>query len=225
MTRKHIIAATIALALAAPVSVTAMAQDETSEVHFPRGTTGTTMVGTVTGREIHDYVIRAGAGQVMKVDMTGASSAYFNVLPPGSTGEAIHIGSTAGNHFAGTLSEGGAYKIRVYNMRAAAMRGQRSNFRLAITVTGRVGASHGATGSHGMGAGMKGSIAGIQHMDGVAAFDELVARGFRNVDSFSSGNTLYGIYYYAPTKLCVQTTSAGGEIVDIRDIQTHPNCK
>lgn len=75
------------------------------------------------------------------------------------------------------------------------------------------------------GGGYAGSISGIEGMNGVEAFDELRSRGFENVDSFTSGNTLYGIYYYRPGGTCVQTTSANGRIVDIRDIGTHPRCR
>lgn len=75
------------------------------------------------------------------------------------------------------------------------------------------------------GGGYAGSISGIEGLNGIEAFDALRSRGFENVDSFTSGNTLYGIYYYRPNRTCVQTTSANGRIVDIRDIQTHPKCR
>ena len=75
------------------------------------------------------------------------------------------------------------------------------------------------------GGGNRGSIAGIEGMYAVNAIDELRSRGFDNVDSQSSGSTIYGIYYYRPTRLCVQTTAANGRIVDIRDIQRHPRCR
>lgn len=72
---------------------------------------------------------------------------------------------------------------------------------------------------------MMGSIQGIQGMDGIRAFDELRSRGFENVDSFSSGRTLYGIYYYRPNRTCVQTTSDNNRILDIRNIGSHPRCR
>ena len=80
-------------------------------------------------------------------------------------------------------------------------------------------------GGPGYGGGQMGSIYGIQGMTGTRAFDELRNRGFENVDSFSSGRTLYGVYYYRPTRLCVQTTSSRNRIVDIRDIRSHPRCR
>ena len=42
-----------------------------------------------------------------------STSAYFNVLPPGSE-EAIFTGPTAGAHFEGTLPQDGDYRVRVY---------------------------------------------------------------------------------------------------------------
>lgn len=205
-------------AVAMPLAFPAMAQIITANVTFPKGATSTAINGTIRGDQTRDYVVRAGAGQVMSVRLNGAPIVYFNVLAPGSNDEAIHIGSTAGNSFTGTLASSGAYKIRVYQMRASARRGETGSYRLTISVTGK-------SGNAGAGSARPGSIAGIQGMDGIKAFDELRSRGFTNVDSFSSGNALYGIYYYRPTRLCVQTASAENRIVDIRDIKTHPNCR
>jgi len=207
-----------ACALAAPFAVPALAQIITANVAFPKEATSTAINGTIKGDQTRDYVVRAAAGQVMSVRLNGAPIVYFNVLAPGSNDAAIHTGSMDGNTFNGTLSASGAYKIRVYQMRASARRGETGSYRLAISVTGS-GANAGASGSR------QGSIAGIQGMDGIRAFDELRARGFANVDSFSSGNTLYGVYYYRPARLCVQTTAADNWIVDIRDIKTHPKCR
>lgn len=212
------IAAGAGLALAAALAVPAIAQIVSSDVVFPRGSTSTTINASIKGSQTRDYVIRASAGQLLTVRMTGSSNAYFNVLPPGSTGEAIHIGSAAGNTFSGTLSASGAYRVRVYQMRASARRGETATYRLSLSVTGH-GTGASAGGPH------HGRIDGIRGMDGIRAFDELRARGFVSVDSITSGNTLYGIYFYRPGRLCVQTTSADNRIVDIRDITTHPKCR
>ncbi len=80
-------------------------------------------------------------------------------------------------------------------------------------------------GGTGYGGSMMGSISGIQGMDGVRAGDELRARGFEIVDSFSSGMARYGIYFYRPSRLCVQTTADERRILDIRDIGSHPRCR
>lgn len=211
------LAAAAAVFLAAPVALPALAQIATAGVAFPKGATRTVISGSIKGYQIRDYVVRAQAGQVMAVTMSGSPIVFFNVMPPGSNDVAIHTGSMAGSKFSGTLSASGAYKIRVYQMRATARRGQVGAFRLTIAVSGRGNAAGGP--------GMAGSIGGIQGSNAVMAIDELAARGFANVDSFSSGSTLYAIYYYRPTRLCVQTTSADSTIVDIRDIKMHPKCR
>lgn len=69
------------------------------------------------------------------------------------------------------------------------------------------------------------SLSGIQGRDAIWAIDEMTARGFVNVDSFSSGNTLYGIYYNQATGQCVQMTNADSKVYDIREIGTHPKCR
>ena len=69
-----------------------------------------------------------------------------------------------------------------------------------------------------------GSLKGIQGQDAIWAIDEMRNRGFANVDSFSSGNTLYGIYYHRGTGQCVQMTNADSRVYDIREIGTHPKC-
>lgn len=219
MSRIKIIACAAAMALAAPLASPLLAQIVSTTVTFPKGKTGTTIAATLKGEQTRDYVVRANAGQTMRVSLSGSANAYFNVLPPGSSDEAIHIGSRDGNSFASTLSTSGNYRLRVYQMRATARRGESAPFKLSISVTGSVAAGSGSSGS------AQGSIAGIKGLDGIKAFDVLKARGFVNVDSFSSGDTLYGIYFYKAKKLCVQTTSANGAIIDIRDIKTHPKCR
>jgi uncharacterized protein with FMN-binding domain len=68
-------------------------------------------------------------------------------------------------------------------------------------------------------------ISDIKGMNSVSAFDVIVGRGFTNVDSFSSGNTTYGVFYNRATRQCVQMTNADRRVYDIRDIGTHPNCR
>jgi hypothetical protein len=67
-------------------------------------------------------------------------------------------------------------------------------------------------------------ISDIQGRDSVWAFDEMRNRGFASVDSMTSGNTTYGIYYNRSTRQCVQITNADSQVYDIRDIGQHPNC-
>jgi hypothetical protein len=106
------------------------------QVQFPRGETGATLKGKLKGDESVDYKVRAAAGQSMVIVFKpGNSSAYFNVLPPGSDA-AIFIGSTSGNRYEGTLPADGTYTVRVYLMRNAARRNESANYTLEVGVTG-----------------------------------------------------------------------------------------
>lgn len=217
-------AASLALALAASAPAIAQSQIATSEISFPRGASSATVNGTINGEQTHDYVVRASAGQEMKVDLSGSDIVFFNVLAPGSNDEAIFIGSNEGNHFGGTLGVSGAYKIRVYQMRASARRGERGPFTLAVAVTGAAASGGGSHASSG-GGGSGGGLAGLSGTDSIAAIDTMTDRGFTNVDSFESGNTQYGIFYNRSTRVCAQLTMADGKVVDARDIQTHAKCR
>ena len=77
----------------------AMAGDVPQEevVHFTAGSSEATVSGSITGRESLDYVLGAQAGQTMTVSLDvartdGDGVIYFNILPPGSDGEAIFVG-------------------------------------------------------------------------------------------------------------------------------------
>lgn len=57
------------------------------------------------------------------------------------------------------------------------------------------------------------------------AMDDLGARGFRQVDNFTSGDTRYSIMWRSQSRQCLQVTIADGSIYDITDIQSHPRCR
>jgi hypothetical protein len=78
-----------------------------------------------------------------------------------------------------------------------------------------------AAGSHAS----KARISDLKGMDSIKAFDVMTSRGFTNVDTISEGNALYGIYYNAETRQCVQLTNANDRVESADDIGTHPNCK
>jgi len=105
-------------------------------VQFAKGKSGTTIKGNLTGDETLDYTLRAVAGQTMTVKLSGGSSVNFNVLPPGSTGEALFVGSRDGNVSTTTLPANGEYTVRVYQMGNAASSGKRSNFTLEVAIAG-----------------------------------------------------------------------------------------
>ena len=62
-------------------------------VQFAKGKSGTTIKGSLTGDQTLDYTLRAAAGQTMTVKLSGGSSVYHNVMPPGSTGGAYGEGA------------------------------------------------------------------------------------------------------------------------------------
>jgi hypothetical protein len=99
---------------------TAEAKSTTQQIVFGKDKTGITLNGKIKGRDVIDYQLRANANQTMRVDlMAGKAATYFNVLPPGSTGEAMFVGSIDGDHFKAKLPSNGVYTIRLYLMGAA----------------------------------------------------------------------------------------------------------
>lgn len=132
--KQHLIAGAIVLAL---LVAPARADIETRPVQFKKGASAATIKGTLKGDQTIDYSLRAKAGQTMSVSFKpNNASAYFNVLPPGSTGEAIFIGSSSGNEWTGTLPADGEYRIRTYLMRNAARRNEKSGFTLTVGIAG-----------------------------------------------------------------------------------------
>lgn len=108
----------------------------TERVSFNPGTSGTVLAGRLHGGEIVDYVLNAHGGQRMVLDMsTTNAAAYFNLMPSGNP-SAIHIGSTAGNHFDDILPSSGDWVIRVYLMRSAARRNEAADYTLSIHIGG-----------------------------------------------------------------------------------------
>jgi hypothetical protein len=105
-------------------------------VQFAKGKSSATVKGSLTGDQTVDYTLRAAAGQTMTVKLSGGSSVYHNVLAPGSTGEALFVGSSGGKRSTTALPAPGEYTVRVYQMGNAASSGKRSNFTLEVAITG-----------------------------------------------------------------------------------------
>ncbi|GAA6159146.1 MULTISPECIES: hypothetical protein [Ruegeria] len=100
---------------------TSASAQRVAEVKFQPGNYGTMVNGTITGDEYFDYKLGAQAGQEIFADLkvsdtNGNGVIYFNILPPGSEGEAIYIGSIDGNTARIALPQSGDYTIRVYLM-------------------------------------------------------------------------------------------------------------
>ena len=58
-----------------------------------------------------------------------------------------------------------------------------------------------------------------------SADSALSDRGFRNVDGFKETATAYTIWYNRFSGQCLQMTVAGGRVVDLSDIRSHPGCR
>ncbi|WP_338092531.1 hypothetical protein [Salipiger mangrovisoli] len=107
---------------------------------FPQGTFGTVLSGSVTGHGFLDYQLDAREGQALTFALTvtrtdGDGTAYLNVLPPGSTGAAIYVGSMDED---GTetvsLPEDGTYTLRVYLMGNDRDAGKTVGFDLDVSI-------------------------------------------------------------------------------------------
>ena len=131
MRLKSVIAAAVsAILIAGP----APAQQKVP-VQFAKGTSSATVKGKLSGDQYMDYQVNAQAGQAMTVTLVNPDGrAFFNVLPPGSNGEAVFIGSSEGNSFKGPVPGNGATTVRVYQMRASGRRGEVANYSLTIGV-------------------------------------------------------------------------------------------
>lgn len=132
MFRLHFLAA----ALAVPQLV--FAQTST-DVKFRAGDYGAMVTGKVTGQEYLDYRLGVRGGQELFVELSvtesnGDGTVYFNVLPPGSTGEAIYNGSVDGNTATVPLPESGTYTIRVYQMGNDEDSGKTSEYNIDLSV-------------------------------------------------------------------------------------------
>ena len=97
------------------------AADDAAKVKFAPGTSSITLQGAIRGHDYFDYALTARANQMMHVelqtrDTNGDGTIYFNILPPGSAGEAMYVGSTDGNVTEMRLTKSGAFVIRVYLM-------------------------------------------------------------------------------------------------------------
>ncbi len=136
--KRSIYTLAVAFLFAAPLAGPVVAQSK-STVHFAPGNFGTMVNGTIVGDEYVDYLLGAKAGQSMFVELTveetnGTGTVYFNILPPGSSGEAIYNSSINGNSTTVKLPSDGDYAIRVYQMGNDADAGKTSGFRIDLSV-------------------------------------------------------------------------------------------
>jgi hypothetical protein len=132
--------AVLAAVLSAPLA--SMAQDKrTVPVRFAPGATAATLRGSIVGDQSISYTFGAEAGQTLELTFRSPSRfAYFNLYAPGRGpgDEALAIGDQLPDptRFAGQLPGSGTYTVSVFLNRAAARRGQRASFTLAIAIPG-----------------------------------------------------------------------------------------
>jgi hypothetical protein len=95
--------------------------------------------GSITGQEYFDHRLGARGGQEMFVELTvtesdGNGTVYFNILPPGSSGEAIYNSSIDGNTTTVELPRDGTYTVRVYHMGNDEDSGRTSAYRIDLSI-------------------------------------------------------------------------------------------
>ena len=120
-----------------PLTTEAQPTVPSTRVTFKKGAWSAAIQGKLQGpnADTRDYIVRAGAGQKMTVEMqTKSTSAYFNLLAPGSE-EALYRGEVAGEpRWSGALPSSGNYRVRVFLNRAAARQGKSAAYALNISV-------------------------------------------------------------------------------------------
>lgn len=66
----------------------------------------------------------------------------------------------------------------------------------------------------------------LQGARAAGGLSDLQSRGFRQVDSFQSGNTGAGtVWWNGRTRQCVQVITVDGHLDSVSDIGTHPRCR
>ena len=135
-----------AVGLAVPTAALAESGIKSQQVQFAKGRSSAQVKGNIVGNAVADYKLRARAGQTLNVKLKASNaSTYYNVLPPGSTGEAIYNGSTDGTSSSTALPADGEYTVRVYQMGQAKSSGQRSIYTIDVSITGGAQAAAGGS--------------------------------------------------------------------------------
>lgn len=122
------------LALAGGVIAAPVLAQTVSRIAFAKGNDNASVKGTIKGKAYRDYKLAVGNGQKLGVSLTGSSSVNFNILPPGSKGEAVYNSSVEGNDATGIRTVKGDYTIRVYLMGAAETSGKAYPYQLSVSV-------------------------------------------------------------------------------------------
>lgn len=104
-------------------------------VRFARGKTTGSYNGSIRGQRYMDYVLRARAGQTLRVVLTKRSGApvYFNVLPSGSE-VAIADDARQSTSWLGELPNDGAYPVRVYMEKGDRQNNRSSSYNVRFSI-------------------------------------------------------------------------------------------
>lgn len=128
---RHLI---IVTALCLAVHPVVASETSVRPVIFSQGKNLITLKGHVAGSADVDYVVRGKAGQTLTLRLSSNHrQTYFNVLPPRSE-LAMRAGESTA--YKTMLPADGEYIVRVYLMRAAARRDERSDYSLQLGLAG-----------------------------------------------------------------------------------------
>lgn len=130
---------TLTSAIVGLLSITsAIAEDTFKRIQFERGKSEAILTGKVTGRDDVLYKLKARDGQFLTVQMLpGSKPTDFNIFIPGRGpgDEALYTSATGGGKYTGQLYKTGDHSILVFQNRAAARRGETTDFKLLVRVT------------------------------------------------------------------------------------------
>jgi hypothetical protein len=122
--------------MVALIAFAASSVDAQTRVYFARGATRATVRGYLRGiRDEANYILKAKAGQHMRVEIRGRGATRGTITFPSGQGD----GGPGGVVFDGILPDNGDYRIRVTESSMA--EAWRGNFTLIIDVTGAGGLS------------------------------------------------------------------------------------
>lgn len=69
------------------------------------------------------------------------------------------------------------------------------------------------------------NISDLVGTDAIHAIDVLTEWGFRNVDSITAGDEIYGTFWKASSHECVQLNSRNGTVFGVDRVDSHPGCR
>lgn len=125
----------IGILVALGIGVLAIPAQTQVNVRFKPGTTVGHYNGTIRGERYLDYVLRANAGQTLRIQLqqkTGAPT-YFNVQRSG-TPVAIADDARETESWKGVLAADGIYVVRVYMAKADRLKRKTSTFQIGFSI-------------------------------------------------------------------------------------------